>query len=307
MFYRCIIICFLLGCQPPPIVVSKQPPANALTQPTIPVSTMEPVSLPWESMPTTRVAVGQSIWLETVKSPDAALSSTLTEALALVGGSCSPSHPFVASLPRQPAVTWQKRSKGVDRRVVVDLEVVLRKGFLEHLFSRAEAAKDHESLLSAPFDAEILHAAVLGSGLQPGKPARFINEKREYDFKPATGDVVRIFFEYVNDAGKTIVAPAQTWVVRAKDAKPLDSDWVYAGSFKGKAKTGEGKEFVYFGANDGRVVCLSNFGTALLDLPFESVDADPNGDNLGYRANTELIPERGTKVRAILEGKPKAP
>ena len=77
----------------------------------------------------------------------------------------------------------------------------------------------------------------------------------------------------------------------------MTADWVFAGSFKGKSTTAMGEEYVYFGANDGRVVCLANFSTALLDLPVESEKGDPNGDTLSYKANTAVIPERGTKVR----------
>jgi hypothetical protein len=80
---------------------------------------------------------------------------------------------------------------------------------------------------------------------------------------------------------------------------------VFAGSFKGKGQNALGEEYIYFGANDGRVVCLTNFGTALIDVPVESINADPQGDSLGFVANTGVIPERGTKVRAIFEAAPK--
>lgn len=255
-------------------------------------------------VPTTRVAVGQNIWLESVKTPEQALASTVSDALNVLGARLSIGDALSRELPKQPVVSWQSRTAGIERRVILELEVVLTKGFLEHLISRSEAAKDHESILSSSFDAEMLHTAMLGAGLQPGKPAKFINEKRELDFKPATGETVKIYFEYV-DAGKLMLVPAQSWVVYAKDGKPLTTDWVYAGSFKGKSTTANGEEFIYFGANDGRVVCLTNFSTALLDLPIESADSDPQGDNLGFKAKTEAIPERGTKVRAIFEAAPK--
>lgn len=297
-----IVALCLPACQPAPVAKT-----NATTH-LSPVTVSEPSPvlqdikpLPWKRVPTTKVAVGQSIWLETVKSPEAALASLVSEAMQSVGGNLALGNPLAQALPKQPAVTWHLRTPGIERRVVMDAEVVLRQGFLEHLLSRSEAGKDHESIVSAPFDAEILHTALLGTGLQPGKPARFINEKREQDFHPATGDVVKLYFEYEDAQGKTVAVPAQKWVQFAKDGKPLETDWVYAGSFKGKSTTAAGEEFVYFGANDGRVVCLTNFGTALLDLPIESADGDPQGDVLGYKANTAVIPERGTRIRVIME------
>lgn len=251
--------------------------------------------------PVFRIAVGQSIWLETVTAQEAAAARLVGEALRKTGGLCGFCDVAIQAVPAQPLPSVARRTPGIERRVVVDAEVVLREGFLEHLLSRSEAGKDHESILSAPFDAEILHAALLGAGFKPGKPATFINAQREYDFKPATGDVVKLLLEYTDAQGKYHCVPAQSWVVRAKDNKPLAGDWVFAGSFKGKSTTVAGEEYVYFAANDGRVVCLTNFGSALLDLPFESVDSDPQGENLGYKANTTVIPERGTSVRVIME------
>ncbi len=269
-------------------------------------TTPEPVKVTLATVPTMRVAMGRNIWLETVKSNEAALASLVSEALIKGSSNVAVGNALSLSLPKQPLISWQKRTKGIERRVVLELEVVLTQGYLEHFISRSEAGKDHESILSNEFDAEILHDALLHfAGLHPGKPARFINEKRELDFKPATGETVKIYLEYTDADGKIIVTPAQSWVVGAKDGKPMTADWVFAGSFKGKSTTAMGEEFVYFGANDGRVVCLANFSTALLDLPVESEKGDPNGDSLSYKANTAAIPERGTKVRALFEAVPK--
>jgi len=271
----------------------------------VPTSVPEPVKVTLVTVPTARVAVGRNIWLETVKSNEAALASLVGEALGNGGGSIAVGNPLSLSLPKQPLISWQKRTKGIERRVILEVEVVLTRGYLEHFISRSEAGKDHESILSNEFDAEILNAALLGIGLQPGKPAKFINEKRELDFKPATGETVKIYLEYAGADGKAIITPAQSWIVGAKDGKPMTADWVFAGSFKGKTTNALGEEFIYFGANDGRVVCLANFGTALLDIPIESEKGDPQGDSLTFKANTGVIPERGTKVRALFEAIPK--
>ena len=266
---------------------------------------VEQAALSLVSVPVTRVAVGQNIWLETVRNPEHVAASTIGDALNGLGLHMAPMTSLSSGLPRQPVIAWVQRTKGIAFRVILELEVVLTNGFLEHLISRSEAGKDHESIMSSNFDAEVLHQALQGAGFKPGKPATFLNEKRELDYKPATGDPIRIYLEYQRPGGTLQLVPAQSWVLRASDKKPLEGDWVYAGSFKGKSTNISGEEFVYFGANDGRVVCLSNFNTALLDLPFESINADPNTEDLGYRANKDAIPERGTKVRAIFEPVPK--
>jgi hypothetical protein len=299
-----LLMCFLLtSCEQRPSATAKGTAAGRVSP--ISVATYpepEPVKVSLVTVPTARVAVGRNIWLETVKTEEAALASLVGDALNSLGNNLAVGNSV--SLLTQPLISWQKRTAGIERRVVLELEVVLTKGYLEHLISRSEAGKDHETILSSEFDAEILHAALLGAGLVPGKPAKFLNAERELDFKPATGQTVKIYLEYEGAEGKKVVVPAQSWVVGGKDSKPLTADWVFAGSFKGKSTTAMGEEFVYFAANDGRVVCLANFGSALLDLPFESVKGDPQGDTLSFRANTAVIPDRGTKVRALFEAVP---
>ena len=51
-------------------------------------------------------------------------------------------------------------------------------------------------------------------------------------------------------------------------------------------------------ANDGDVICISNFETALLDLPIKSPKDDAERF---FVANTEQIPPLETKVVVILE------
>lgn len=302
MFRFLILGCLLASCQSQIVKPTVSATVAAESQVLAPVQS---VNANWVNVPTKRVAVGQNIWLETVPTPEQALGTLVSEALQQAGSQGAVGNSLATVLPKQPTISWQKRTPGIERRVIVELEVVLQRGFLEHLFSRSEAGKNHESLLSSPFDAEMLYLALVGAGLQPGKPAKFINENREQDFKPATGEVVKVYFDYVDETGKSIVVPAQNWVVAAKDNKPLTIDWVFAGSYRGIMETAQGEKHPFFGANDGRVVCLTNYGSALLDLPIESIDSDPQGDSLGYKANTPAIPKVETKVRAILEAAPK--
>ena len=69
---------------------------------------------------------------------------------------------------------------------------------------------------------------------------------------------------------------------------PLDVDWVFAGSiftpdpFDTKAPP-------LYAANDGDVICLANFETAMLDLPILS-SKDVGGGDLVFEAWTDRIP-----------------
>ena len=93
----------------------------------------------------------------------------MSEALINGSSNLAVGNPLSLSLPKQPVISWQRRTKGIERRVVLELEVVLTQGYLEHFISRSEAGKDHESILSNEFDAEYLYAALLGAGASPGQ------------------------------------------------------------------------------------------------------------------------------------------
>jgi hypothetical protein len=306
------VVLLLTSCTPPPPPASRllTSPATTPVAPTVAQATAPAAPIPqavksldWPLVPTTRIALHHNIWIESAKTPTDAAALALGNCLTILGGSFDAAALLPAALPKQPIVAWQKRD-AIKRRVVMDMEVVLNRGYLEHLLSRSEAGKDHESILSTPFDAEQLKLALVAIGLTPGKPATFVKEvngERFYDFKPATGDRVKIYLQYEQPDGKIVSVPAQHWIVSAKDGKELNADWVFAGSYRGKSQTFEGEEYEYFGANDGRVVCTTNYGTALLDLPFESHDADPQGNALGFMAHSAVIAPRGTKVRVLFE------
>ena len=54
----------------------------------------------------------------------------------------------------------------------------------------------------------------------------------------------------------------------------------------------------YYMANGGDMICVSNFASAMLDLP---IDSSKDNADLNFEAWTERIPEKGTKVTVILE------
>lgn len=175
------------------------------------------------------------------------------------------------------------------RRVLVSAEVCLREGQLEQLMCRKQT-KEHEAILTADVDARHIHAALVAAGAKEGSPVRFVPK-----YRPASGTPIKVSVQY-KDKDKEVTAPAQSWIKNAKDNKPLQSDWVFAGSRFVKNPLDDGKE--YYLANDGDIICISNFETALLDLPIKS--PKDNAD-LIFVANSERIPPLGTKVVVILE------
>jgi hypothetical protein len=175
------------------------------------------------------------------------------------------------------------------RRVLVSAEVCLREGQLEQLMCRKQT-KEHEAVLAADVDARHIHAALIAAGAKEGSPVRFVPK-----YRPASGTTIKVSVQY-KDKDKLVTEPAQSWIKNAKDNKTLRSDWVFAGSRFVKNPLDDGKE--YYLANDGDLICVSNFETALLDLP---INSPKDNADLFFVANSERIPPLGTKVTVILE------
>ena len=77
--------------------------------------------------------------------------------------------------------------------------------------------------------------------------------------------------------------------------KQLTHDWVFGGSELYDDPSNPHAPKVY-AANGGDVICVANFGEAMLDLPIPSSDHD-----LDFEAFTEHIPALDTPVLVILE------
>ena len=179
---------------------------------------------------------------------------------------------------------------GETRKVWVSAEVCRTMGPLEQLLCR-KGTKEHESVLIADIDARDLHKALVLARGEPGSPVTFRPE-----YKAATGSVIRITLMYEKDGNKLSV-PAQDWVRETKSMKALAHDWVFAGSRFVPDPLDKNKPPIYL-ANEGDVICVSNFESALLDLPIES--SKQNAD-VQFEAFTENIPPDGTKVAICLE------
>ncbi len=176
------------------------------------------------------------------------------------------------------------------RRVLVNAEICLREGQLE-LFLCRKQTKEHEAILTADVDARKIHAALIAAGAVEGSPVRFVP-----NYRPASGTKIEITLQYEEKDKTTKTVSAKSWIKDAKKKSLLENDWVFAGShLVANPLDPDGPK--HYLANDGDVICVSNFETALLDLPIKSPKDD--ADRI-FVANTERIPPVETKVVVIL-------
>lgn len=181
---------------------------------------------------------------------------------------------------------WLDAKRGA---VLVDGQVSLRRGMLE-MFACIRNTKEHESVVTADTQAFLVHAGLLRLGAEPGHPAQFVPE-----FKPPAGTEIDITVEWLGSDGKLQTTKAQDWIRDLKTGNAMTYPFVFAGSrFWTDEETGK----QYYQAEGGDFICVSNFGTASLDIPVESSQSN---DALEFEAFTERIPPLGTPVRLVLK------
>lgn len=174
------------------------------------------------------------------------------------------------------------------KEVVVGGRIVLDRGPIE-VFACVEKTKEHEAIVAARSSAKLVHAALLAIGLDPGRPVSF-----DPEYVPAKGAKVKVRLRWKDADGTPHDAPAQDWIRNAQTGKPLDADWVFAGSAFWRDPN-DGVE--YYQADGGDLICVSNFPTAMLDLPLESSQSN---EELLFEAFEGRVPPRDTEVDIIL-------
>lgn len=202
----------------------------------------------------------------------------------------------LTALNKEKTLYLEKVPNG-SMRVLVAAEVCLREGLLE-VFLCKKNTKEHESILRVDMDARFIHAALVAAGAKVGKPVQFVNVKTgEADYKPASGQKIRVSVHYAID-GKPQTHTAQQWILDKRTKKPMAHEWVFAGSRFVKNPDAPPTDPDYYCANNGEVICLSNFVDSMLDLP---VEISRENADLNFDAITEKIPPLGSKVWVILE------
>jgi uncharacterized repeat protein (TIGR01451 family) len=183
-----------------------------------------------------------------------------------------------------------------NKRVVVLGAVCSRECPLE-LFACLWTSKDYESVVSVPGRASFVHAGLLAVGAESGSPVQFRPK-----YVPARGPEIEVTVVWNDQQGKRQTARAQDWVREVKTKKAMTQPWVFGGS--GIRKDPETGEKAYYADLTGELICVSNFASAMLDLPIESTSSDAE---LMFETFTERIPPRGTPVTLILTPKLKKP
>jgi hypothetical protein len=129
----------------------------------------------------------------------------------------------------------------------------------------------------------------LAVGAKVGNPVQFVPQ-----YTPASGTEVDIVVLWVDEQGKRHKARAQDWIREVRTGKPMPHKWVFAGS---GFWVDEEEGTRHYQAEDGDLICVSNFATATLDLPIESSQSNAA---LMFDAFTDNIPPIGTRVRLVL-------
>jgi hypothetical protein len=200
--------------------------------------------------------------------------------------------PAVQSEALRPDPGW----KGLDRnlwfdpkelRVILRARVVFREGPLEHLMC-VKGTKEHEAIVSTDASPRAIHTALLLTGAKEGHPVRFAPK-----FEPPAGSPIAIEVQWRQD-GRLRKADARRWVWDEKAKAPLDIDWVFAGSLIYEDPIDKKPRYA---ADEGDLIVVSNFASAILDLPMAS-SADDAGRS--FTANTKEIPPIGTEVFLVL-------
>ncbi|HVU88248.1 MAG TPA: YdjY domain-containing protein [Pirellulales bacterium] len=175
-----------------------------------------------------------------------------------------------------------------NKRVIVVGEVCQREGQME-MFACLKGTKEHESIVAVPTKAHVVHAALIRLGAMPGAAAQFVPK-----YQPAHGPRVDVTVYWTDEQGKRRQANAQDWIRNVKTGRAMTDYWVFGGSGFWKDDT-SGEEF--YKAEDGDFICISNFNSAMLDLPVESSQSN---EALLFEALTDAIPPLGTKVSVVL-------
>ena len=182
------------------------------------------------------------------------------------------------------------------RHVILLGEVCLREGALE-LFACLRGTKEHEAILSVNTKAFLVHAALLAVGAEAGHPVDF-----DPEYVPATGTEVDVALYWTDGEGKRQRGWARDWVRHYETGESLTAAWVFGGSGYWEDElvndiTGERKTLRSYKAEEGDLICVSNFPSAMLDLPIQS---SQSAQSLLFEAHTERIPPIDTKVTIVL-------
>lgn len=177
------------------------------------------------------------------------------------------------------------------KRVILKGHTCLREGQLEMMVTLI-GTKEHEAVVAVKTKAFHVHAALLRLGAESGSPVRF-----QPKYIPATGTEIEVTFEWVDPAGVKRLVRAQDWVRSVKTQQVMGFPFVFGGS---GFYVDENTKQQHYLAEEGDFICVSNFPTAMLDVPVQSSQGN---DSLLFEVFTERMPPAKTPVTVYLTPK----
>ncbi len=180
------------------------------------------------------------------------------------------------------------------KRVYIDGYVTMNRGPME-MFACPVGTKEHESIVALLAQSKEVHAALLAVGAKPGTPVEF-----QPEFKPPTGQVIRVWACWFDKQGKFKAVDARQWIQDLETEKPMNAVWVFAGSSFWQDPEDK-KE--YYQADSGDMICVSNFSSAMLDV---AIPSSASEGELRFMPFEDQIPELDTPVRLVLVPEPAA-
>lgn len=236
-----------------------------------------------------RSVIGQTLPAAEAKNSASAPDSTATKKEGDQRSETTPTNPGDANAPLKRLLPeYDVWIDPKNKQVVIEGEVCLTRGLLE-MFACLKGSKEHESVVAANTKAYAVHAALLALGAKSGSPAQW-----EPKYQSATGTPIEIDVYWTDAKGQPQKTKAQNWVRDIQTKKPLTFSWVFAGSKFHRDDTGKQH---YLADASGDFICVSNFPSAMLDLPVESSQANAE---LAFEVFSENVPPRGTKVKLVL-------
>ena len=170
--------------------------------------------------------------------------------------------------------------------MVVRARVVLREGVLEHLMCK-KGTKEHEAIVATDAAPKAIHAALLLTGAEVGHPVQFVPK-----FEPPAGTALAIEFLWRQD-GQLKRSDAREWVWDEKTKAPLRIDWVFAGSLLYEDPVTKKPAYA---ADEGDLITVANFASAILDLPIVSSANDADRGFIGQYGEDPPDRNRGLRL-----------
>ena len=152
--------------------------------------------------------------------------------------------------------------------------------------------RGYEACVIMDVKPSLVHAALLAVGAKAGTPVRF-----DPTYAPPTGTEVQIEVRWKDKDGKVQKTPAQNWIRNVKTKKPMDVNWVFAGSIFRKDPETNRERYL---ADSGDFIAVLNLPTATLDIPVESASAI---ESRLYEGFVDNMPPKGTPVTVVMTPK----